>query len=220
MAEHDNSSTARPGTDDLLLTRRSLLGRLKDWGDQESWQQFFDTYWRLIYDVALKAGLTPVEAEEVVQETLLSVAKKMKEFQYDPARGSFKGWLLQLTGWRITNQFKRRRAAGLSDSAAPVNVSTGTDAAKPAAEFAVPPELERFWEAEWQQNLLRAALERVRRQANPRQFQIFDLCAVKQKPLKEVRRFLGVSAMQVYLARHRVAKLIRKEIARIKDRAL
>jgi RNA polymerase sigma-70 factor (ECF subfamily) len=220
MSIHDHSSTASPGTDDLLPTRRSLLVRLKDWRDDRSWQEFFDSYWRLIYNVALKAGLTPGEAQEVVQETVLSVAKKMKEFQYDPARGSFKGWLLQLTGWRITNQFNRRPGARPGPPLTPAKAGSDADAPIPAADVPVPPELERLWEDEWQQNLLHSALERVRRRSNPKDFQIFDLSVVKQKPLKEIRRFLAVSAMQVYLARHRVGRLVRKEIARLSDRLL
>src|SRR5262245_3171643 len=81
-------------TNDLLPTRWSLLSRLKNWDDQESWQEFFDTYWRLIYSVAVKAGLSDVEAQDVVQETVITVAKKLEQFKTDPAHGSFKGWLL------------------------------------------------------------------------------------------------------------------------------
>ena len=81
----------------LIQTRQSLLGRLKDWDDDQSWRDFFDTYWRIIYSSARKAGLSDTEAQDVVQETVISVAKKMKEFKYDPALGSFKGWLKQLT---------------------------------------------------------------------------------------------------------------------------
>src|SRR5256885_17130220 len=76
-------------------TRQSLLSRLKDLGDQQSWRDFFDTYWKLIYSAALQAGLTDAEAQDVVQDTVLSVAKKMPDFTYDPAVGSFKRWLLQ-----------------------------------------------------------------------------------------------------------------------------
>src|SRR6266487_5226320 len=94
--------------DPFLPTRQSLLSRLKDWDDHESWRDFFDTYWRLIYGLAVKSGLTNTEAEEVVQETLLAVAKEMPDFKHDPARGSFKGWLLEITRRRIANQVRRR----------------------------------------------------------------------------------------------------------------
>src|ERR1700733_12594936 len=94
--------------DELIPTRATLIQRLKDWQDQSSWQDFFDTYWNLIYGVAVKGGLNPAEAEDVVQETMVSVAKHMPGFQYDPKIGSFKAWLLNMTRWRITDQLRRR----------------------------------------------------------------------------------------------------------------
>ncbi len=89
-------------------TRASLIGRVKDLGDQSGWQEFFDIYWRLIYATALKAGLNDAEAQDVVQETILTVAKAMPGFDYDPARGSFKGWLRKTTHWRIHDHLRRR----------------------------------------------------------------------------------------------------------------
>ena len=73
--------------DELIPTRRSLLSRLEDWDDQESWREFFNTYWKLIYGVALKAGLSDAEAQDVVQDTVVAVARKMQDFRYDPGRG-------------------------------------------------------------------------------------------------------------------------------------
>src|SRR6266581_2625572 len=93
--------------DELIPTRRSLLSRLKDWDDQASWKDFFDTYWKLVYGVAIKSGLTDAEAQDVVQETVLSVAKKMQAFKYDPAVGSFKSWLLLITRRRITDHLRK-----------------------------------------------------------------------------------------------------------------
>jgi RNA polymerase sigma-70 factor (ECF subfamily) len=97
-----------PRANELLPTRWSLLSRLKDWDDQDSWRQFFDTYWQLIYGVALKSGLTHTEAHEVVQEVVITVAKKMEGFKTDPDAGSFKSWLLTLTQWRIKDQLRKR----------------------------------------------------------------------------------------------------------------
>jgi len=58
--------------------------------------------------VAIKAGLNDAEAQEVVQETIVAVAKQMG-FKYDPKIGSFKGWLLHLTRWRIADKMRKRR---------------------------------------------------------------------------------------------------------------
>jgi len=73
-----------PTSPEIIPTRQSLLNRLKDRDDSSSWKDFFDTYWFLIYGVARKAGLTDSEAQDVVQETIISVARKIPEFTYDP----------------------------------------------------------------------------------------------------------------------------------------
>ncbi len=82
--------------DELLPTRHSLIERLRDLDDQASWREFFDTYWKLIYGAAIRAGLSDQEAEDVVQETVIGVARKMPDFVYEPAVCSFKGWLMQV----------------------------------------------------------------------------------------------------------------------------
>jgi len=69
---------------EFLATRRSLVERLADWNDRKRWQQFFDSYWKLIHRAARQAGLTESEAQEVVQETLITVAKKIDQLKYDP----------------------------------------------------------------------------------------------------------------------------------------
>lgn len=190
-------------------TRRTLLDRLKNWEDHESWRVFFDIYSRLVYSFALKAGLTGAEAEEVVQETFISVAKKMPEFNYDPAKGSFKSWLLHTTQWRIADQFRKR------NQRIHVRISPRTSDRTPTSEQIPDPgalNLEKLYEEEWQQNLFLFALEKVKRQVNARHFQMFDLYVVKKWPARRVAKTLGVSTSRVYLAKHRVAGLVKKEI--------
>src|SRR5262252_3704320 len=79
------SALGKGGPTDLIPTRESLLSRLKNWEDRESWQDFFDIYWKLIYSMARKAELTDAEAQDIVQETVISVARKIEGFKYDPA---------------------------------------------------------------------------------------------------------------------------------------
>src|SRR5437867_8687693 len=98
--------------DHWLATRRSLLARLKDADDHAGWQQFFDGYGKLIYGVALKSGLTEAEAQDALQETAIAVARHIPEFRYDPAKCSFKTWLLLLMRQRIVHQFRKRNQPG------------------------------------------------------------------------------------------------------------
>src|SRR3989441_7096296 len=124
-------------SDQSLATRWTLIERLKNGDEQESWRQFFDTYWKLIYGVAIKSGLTHPEAQDVVQETVISVCESMQNFKADPAYGSFKAWLLNLTRWRITDQVRKRpRSAGARE--APPNSGPKSDTTSTAMEEQVP----------------------------------------------------------------------------------
>ncbi|MBI4659668.1 MAG: sigma-70 family RNA polymerase sigma factor [Verrucomicrobia bacterium] len=210
--------------DEFIPTRRSLLSRLKNWDDQESWKEFFDAYSRLIYRVATKAGLTDAEAQDVVQETVIVVARKIPDFKYDPALGSFKSWLLLITRRRIEKQFKKRMPVrvGLASrlSGAGEAPDQRADETKRTATVERVPDpnsfdLETAWDAEWERNLWDAALARVKAQVKPKQFQMFDLYVCKEWPVKEVARALGVSVADVYVIKHRVARLIREEIKAI-----
>ena len=197
-----------------LATRRSLLSRLKQSDAQESWREFFDTYWRLIYTTALHAGLTDSEAQEVVQETILTVVKKIRSFRYDPAIGSFKGWLLTIVRWRIGDQFRKRQQQIPSPSSRRGTNTSGTATLERIADPAAI-NLDAVWEEEWQRTLFDAALSRVKRQANARHYQMFDLHAVKHWSVDKVAQTLGVSAGQVRLAKHRITVLMRREVARL-----
>ena len=199
--------------DDLIPTRRSLIIRLKNWEDQESWKDFFDTYWKLIYGVAAKAGLTDAEAQEVVQETVIAVAKKMPGFEYDPRIGSFKGWLLHTTRWKIGDQLRKRRKDGGG-----VERTQKTTTRTSTIERIPDPggfDLEAEWDREWEKNIFDAAIERVKKQVKAKQYQIFDLYVIKQWPVQKVARTLGVNVARVYLAKHRVSALIKKEVKRL-----
>jgi RNA polymerase sigma factor (sigma-70 family) len=193
-------------------TRGTLLARLKDWRDDESWKEFFNLYWRLIYSAALRAGLNENEAEEVVQETVLSVAKTMPRFEYDRENCSFKSWLMHLTRKRIADQYRKKPPSAVFLRAEP---REGTATAERIGDPSQLP-LEDVWEAEWQKNLAEVALDQVRTQVSARQYQIFDLYAHKGWKAGEIARTLQISVGQVYLARHRVLKLAKKNVAALR----
>src|SRR5437867_9694562 len=195
--------------DDWLPTRTSLLRRLKQWEDQESWRDFFNTYWKLIYATAIKAGLNDTEAQDVVQDTVIAVAKKIEDCKYDPALDSFKGWLLYLTRKRIALHYrKRERDRGGPARNSEVILAAEIEGIPDPAGI----DLEAIWDEEWEKNLADAALARVKHQVNPKQFQIFNFYVLKQWPVKEVAKTLGVSVAQVYLAKHRISALVKKEV--------
>ena len=198
-------------------TRKSLIARLENWEDQRTWDEFYQTYWRLIYSVGLKAGLRSDEAFDVVQETILSIAKQSRKQLYDPKQGSFKTWLMNMTRWRINDQFRRRK----KDTAMAGNEWHTERKTAVIDRFEDPSGdlLERMWDVEWQKNLADAALARVKGQVSPKQYQIFDYYVVRQWDAKKVQGHLGVSMAQVYLAKHRVGSVLKRELAKLEKHA-
>lgn len=203
--------------EDLLPTRQSLLSRLKDWRDQDSWKEFFDTYWKLIYSAALRAGLTDAEAQDVVQETVISVSKSMAASAYDPSKSSFKTWLMRLTGWRILGQLKKRLPAHRSSG--PKTSTSETDTVERIPDESIP-SLQAVWDEEWESNLFEAAIRRVKAKADPKQYQVFDLYARKNWPVGKVARDMRITRASVYVAKHRITNLIKKEIARLSTKPI
>lgn len=205
---------------EFLATRASLLGRLKNVEDHASWQDFFNTYWRLIYGVARQAGLTDAEAQDAVQDTVIAVARNMPAFRYDPARCSFKSWLWLLTRQRIIWQIRLRARPGAASTLPPAPAEDGTPVA-PLDQLPDPAGdgLEELWEREWRKNLFSAALERVKQQVDAAQFQIFDLYCVEGWPVRKVAQTLGVNVGRVYLAKHRISKLLKKELKWLEEKA-
>ena len=197
--------------EELIPTRASLIHRLKNWQDEASWQDFFNVYWKLIYGVARKAGLSDSEAQDVVQETLVSVAKHMPTFQYDPSIGSFKAWLLNMTRWRIIGQFRKRSPEAIHRAA---DSQSGTATVDDVPDLQSP-DLDAVWEAEWASNLLSAAMENLRRRADPQKFQIFDFYVNKEWPPEKVAERFGVSVDLVYQTKHRLTETLRAEVSRL-----
>jgi len=195
---------------DSLPTRESLLSRLRNLDDQVSWQDFFDTYWNLIYSVARKAGLNDAEAQDVVQETVLTVSRKLPDFKYDPAIGSFKAWLLTITRWRIEDQ-RRKKAYRKDGKYMPREEALDTAVLEsvPAPDFL---NWEQLWDEQWRQNIMDRAVERVKRMVTAKEYQMFFLHGLKGIPASEVAQRLAANPNDVYAAKYKVSELFEKAV--------
>lgn len=203
-------ATSKP---EIIPTRATLLHRLKDLENQASWQEFFDIYWPLIYGVAIKQGLKPDAAQDVVQVVMTETARQMPTFKYDPAKGSFKSWLLKLTRWRIADElYRRRQMMGQSGILPDFHGDDSGLQNEPAADVS---DLEAIWDEEWKKTLLEAANAKARRRLDPKQYQIFDFLVNRQWPPEKVAKALRVTPNQVYVAKHRVAETIKAEFERL-----
>jgi RNA polymerase sigma-70 factor (ECF subfamily) len=199
-----------------VATRATLLVKLKDREDQKSWQEFYDTYWRMIYGLAIRSGLPDGEAQDILQETVLKVVEKIPRFNYDPKIGSFKVWLLTIARSRVIDALRRlgrekARLAPLADD--------GTEI--PLVERVPDPDsidFDAVWEQEWREGLYEAAIDLIKKRVQPRQFQLFDCYVRKEWPPEKVAQVMGVTVNQVYLARNRISNMLRQQVRRLEAR--
>jgi RNA polymerase sigma-70 factor (ECF subfamily) len=191
--------------------------RLEKWDDHESWRDFFGLYSRFIRRLAVRSGLAEAEADDVVQETVISVARQIHNFRRDRARGSFRGWLHRITRRRIADRFRsgawRRDGEQCRRRECPESFNE-SNVPGPAAE------LELSWDVEWKASLLEAALARVKRRIKEEDYQLFNAYALKGWPVAKVARLFRVSAAKVYVTKHRVSALVAREVRDLEKRTL
>lgn len=197
-------------------TRKTLIEKLDNWSDWSSWDEFYRTYSTFVFHVARKSGLSDDEASDVVQETFIGVAKNLQKKKFDTTQGSFKSFLLNQARWRILDQFRRRKKQNEREA----NIHFDEDEERRTAPIdrCADPKgvtLEKLWDKEWQEQVMELALRKVRTMVSPRQFQIFSCYVIKGWTADRVKEELGVNAAQVYLAKHRVGRLLKKEAARL-----
>jgi RNA polymerase sigma-70 factor (ECF subfamily) len=190
---------------DSVLTRPSLLARIKDTGDRQAWAEFVDMYAPLIYGYALKQGLQDADAADLTQEVLGKVARSAARLDYDPTRGTFRGWLFRVVRNELADlgAARRRHRPGSGDTAVKRRLE----------EHPAPTQDEvAAWEREYERQLFARACDQVRRDFQESTWQAFWLTAIQGKSGKEVAGVLGLTTAAVYLAKRRVTERLKQQI--------
>lgn len=185
-------------------TRVTLLRRIRDGSDPVAWEEFFARYWRLVFYFARRRGCSEHTAEEVVQDVMTTVFNKREVFRYDPAQGRFRDWLAAV----VRNQVAMQRRAPAQRIRARGGEIKGDNITSPAETCLVDTDMppDELWEAAFEETLLAALLDVVRRQVEPPTFQAFELTALGKLSAAEVAAVTGLSRNAVYQARRAVIK--------------
>src|SRR5262245_13577557 len=193
------------------LTRASLLVRIRDGRDQEAWRQFVQVYAPVVYGFARKRGLQDADAADVMQDVLRSVAGAASRLSYDPARGSFRGWLYTITRNKVFNFLDSARHK--------FGRGRGDSGAREQFESLEGPEwrVAESWDEEYERSLAALALERVRGEVQPATWQAFWQTAVEGRSAGEAGAALAMTAGAVYVARSRVLARLRQEVQRLQE---
>jgi RNA polymerase sigma factor (sigma-70 family) len=195
------------GADSADTTRVTLLHRLnQNPGDQLSWAEFVRVYGPAIRGWLLHWGLQEADSQDVAQNVLLRLTAKLPQFKYDPTK-SFRGWLKTLThhAWHdfVTEAGYRTRGSG------------DTSVLDQLQSLEAREDLAARVEATFDKELLEMAMLRAKERVAETTWQAFKLAALDGVTPQTVADQLGVRVSQVYLAKHRVQKLVQEEIRAI-----
>jgi RNA polymerase sigma-70 factor (ECF subfamily) len=191
-------------------TRASLLVRIRDMQDAQAWSEFVEIYAPLIYGFTRKHGLQDADAADLTQDILRTVARTVNRLDYDPDRGSFRGWLFTVVRNRLRDFHagRKRHPQGTGDTGAVERLE-----AQPAPEDS----LAQQWDQDYERQLFQWAAERVRQGVQDSTWQAFWLTTVDGMGGKDVAHKLGMSVAAVYLAKSRVMARLKEEIRRLEQ---
>jgi RNA polymerase sigma factor (sigma-70 family) len=200
------ATPAEAPSNDPYKTRASVLLRLRADGTldrQVGWNDFARIYGPVIAGFARNAGVPPQEVDDVLQDVMLGFFRQSQNFEYDPKRGRFRGYLKTVTLNSIRDRHRRKRPkVGLPENF------------EPAADDDA---LHATWEHEWTRQLLNRAMERVRATVQPRTLEAFERYGVRGEPAESVSKALGMSEASIRHAKMRIMHQLREEIQRLRD---
>lgn len=182
------------------LTTATVLQNLRDFDNRDAWQSFANRFRAPVVSFARSMGLTPVDAEDAAQETLLAFASAYRDGKYDPAKGRLSRFLFGIAYRQALRV--RRVSAGPANVASP---GSGVMSQIPDEQSAT-----GIWDTEWERTVLDSCMQQARTEFEPDTFRAFEMVVRDEKSPDEVANTLSVSIKSVYNSKHRVLKRIRE----------
>jgi RNA polymerase sigma-70 factor (ECF subfamily) len=195
---------------DSVLTRPSLMLRIRDTADRKAWSEFVEIYAPLVYGFACKHGLQDADAADLTQDVLRAVAGAAERFRYEPERGSFRGWLFTVVRNRLRNFLIHRRRHGQAPGG-PANQQALDEL--PAREN----EAAQLWEQEYDRRLFDWAAQQVREDCQEKTWLAFWRTAIEGHKGQAVARDLGMTTAAVYLAKRRVMDRLKDYLRQLQE---
>ncbi|MFT5128731.1 MAG: RNA polymerase sigma factor (sigma-70 family) [Rhodothermales bacterium] len=201
------------------VTQESLLLKLQDIEDVRAWDRFYEMYGNFIFNFARKRGCHDQLAQDVVQETLITLSRMMPEFNYDPDKGRFRGFLLTVVKSRIVDAWRREqkqtaqsKSKGKSNGESEVIPSEAMD----TMEDKWLSNWEDEWDREWENHLLVEGMKRIEDKVQPHVLESFRRYVLQGQPAADVAAAMGTSEANIYNQRRRVLTILQREVSALR----
>lgn len=194
--------------ENILLTRETLLHRVRQKYDEAAWEEFVRYYEGYVYNIARRMGLSHHDAEEVMQNVMVQLWKKLPEFEYDATKGRFRGWLCAVTANKV-KLLLRRKSRDL-DRLTP---GQKEELAGYLHEIQTSPSQEMADE-EWAAYIIAMAWSKVQGEFGEKEKKAFEMVS-KGASVDEVSKTLGITTSSVYVYKKRVTDRLKLEVTKL-----
>jgi RNA polymerase sigma-70 factor (ECF subfamily) len=187
----------------------TLLERLRRDSDPASWQRLHDIYAPLLRAWLRQHTLQVSDVEDLVQEILAVVARRLPDFEHSGRKGAFRSWLRSIMANELRRYWRQRQtqpAAGGEEIARVL--SQLEDSRSP---------LSRRWDQEHDRSVARRLLELIQNEFERTTWEAFSLLVLEEKTTAAVAAHLGLTANAVRIAKSRVMRRLRDEIGDLVD---
>ena len=197
-----------------MRTSQTLLEKVKA-QDAAAWERFFKIYWPFVLAAARAEGLADADAQDAAQQTMIQAWKGLEAGQFNPRVGRFRDWMIRILRCRVADRWRslaRQHTTDLPEAqtgTAPLERIADASEAQPDAQM----------DMEWERNILRVARERVWKKLSQRDVQIYEQLEKRGGDSRQTAQDLGITAARVYVAKYRVQKGLKKEVARLEKGA-
>ncbi len=193
---------------DALMTRETLLHRVRMRQNGPEWEEFVYYYRGYLYSIASHMGLNHHDAEDVVQDVMVQLWKKLPEFEYDSTRGRFRGWLYTVVANRVKTKFRdnsrNARHVSIGENEQPIDSFQDTKTLP----------MEKQAKEEWITYIVTIAWQRVQESLGEKERAAFEMTS-KGTAVDEVAQKLGITASSVYVYKKRVSDRLKEEAAQL-----
>jgi RNA polymerase sigma factor (sigma-70 family) len=186
-------------------TRLTLMERLKNSGDEKSWDEFNEIYRRFIYSIVRSMYVEAHLIDDLIQDVLLSVWKALPGFEYDPEKGRFSSWLATITINRVKSSQLKRSRQGARDQKAYEHEKELDEG-----------DLEQIVDREWASFLTKTAWDNVSKDLSPAMKECFE-GVIAGKKIRDIGKELDIPENTVSIYKKRVSTIMRREIHRLEE---
>jgi len=187
-------------------TRVTLLGQIRNTDDKNAWRAFVDLYAPIVYRYCRNRDIQHADAQNIAQEVFGRVSIAIRGFEYDAARGRFRGWLGLITHQQMLRYREKLARANTARSGTDGDFATSFEG-----------EVEAAWTDAFNSHIYARAVEAIRVEVDDEEWLAFDRVWNQRERPCDVAQSLQKEPDWIYQLKHRLVNRLKEEIERLSE---